>query len=74
IPIELDLKLRVVDAYNSAGVMIDAIRGLKLAMDRGVAGPIESISAYCFKHPPVQMAYSRAKDNFVEFVNGTRER
>src|SRR5688500_1432947 len=74
IPIELDLKLRVVDAYNSAGVMIDAIRGLKLAMDRGVAGPIESISAYCFKHPPVQMAYSRAKENFIEFVNGTRER
>lgn len=74
IPIELDLKLRVVDAYNSAGVMIDAIRGLKLAMDRGVAGPIESISAYCFKHPPVQMAYSKAKDNFVEFVKGTRER
>src|ERR671910_2428638 len=74
IPIELDLKLRVVDAYNSAGVMIDAIRGLKLAMDRGVAGPIESISAYCFKHPPVQMAYSKAKDNFVEFVNGARER
>src|ERR671915_39880 len=74
IPIELDLKLRVVDAYNSAGVMIDAIRGIKLAMDRGVAGPVESISAYCFKHPPVQMAYSKAKDNFVEFVNGTRER
>lgn len=74
IPIELDLKLRVVDAYNSAGVMIDAIRGLKLAIDRGVAGPIESISAYCFKHPPVQMAYSRAKENFIEFVNGTRER
>jgi myo-inositol-1-phosphate synthase len=74
IPIELDLKLRVVDAFNSAGVMIDAIRGVKLAIDRGVAGPIESISAYCFKHPPVQMAYSRAKENFIEFVNGTRER
>lgn len=74
IPIELDLKLRVVDGFNSAGVMIDAIRGVKLAIDRGVAGPIESISAYCFKHPPVQMAYSRAKENFIEFVNGTRER
>ncbi len=74
IPIELDLKLRVVDAYNSAGVMIDAIRGVRLAIDRGVAGPIESISAYCFKHPPVQMAYSKAKENFIEFVNGTRER
>jgi myo-inositol-1-phosphate synthase len=74
IPIELDLKLRVVDGFNSAGVMIDAIRGVKLAIDRGVAGPIESISAYCFKHPPVQMAYSRAKENFIEFVNGARER
>jgi myo-inositol-1-phosphate synthase len=74
IPIELDLKLHVVDAYNSAGIMIDAIRGLKLAIDRGVAGPIESISAYCFKHPPVQMAYSRAKENFMEFVDGKRQR
>ena len=74
IPIELDLKLRVVDAYNSAGVMIDAIRGLKLAIDRGVAGSIESISAYCFKHPPIQMPYSKAKENFLEFVNGERER
>src|ERR671921_877840 len=74
IPIELDLKLRVVDAFNSAGVMIDAIRGLKLAIDRGVAGPIESISAYCFKHPPIQMPYLKAKENFLEFVNGERER
>jgi myo-inositol-1-phosphate synthase len=74
IPIELDLKLRVVDAYNSAGVMIDAIRGLKLAIDRGVAGPIESISAYCFKHPPIQMPYLKAKESFLEFVNGERER
>src|SRR5215216_5541509 len=74
IPIELDLKLRVVDAYNSAGVMIDAIRGLKLAIDRGVVGPIESISAYCFKHPPIQMPYLKAKESFLEFVNGERER
>ena len=74
IPIELDLKLRVVDAYNSAGVMIDAIRGLKLAINRGIAGSIESISAYCFKHPPIQMPYTKAKENFLEFVNGKRER
>jgi myo-inositol-1-phosphate synthase len=74
IPIELDLKLRVVDAYNSAGVMIDAIRGLKLAIDRGIAGSIESISAYCFKHPPIQMPYTKAKENFLEFVNGKRDR
>jgi myo-inositol-1-phosphate synthase len=74
IPVELDLKLRVVDAYNSAGVMIDAIRGAKLAIDRGTAGALESVSAYCFKHPPIQMHYMDAKEKFLEFVDGKRER
>jgi myo-inositol-1-phosphate synthase len=74
IPVDLDLKLRVVDAYNSAGVMIDALRGTKLAIDRGISGPLESISAYCFKHPPIQMPYSQAKTNFVQFIEGKRER
>jgi myo-inositol-1-phosphate synthase len=74
IPVELDVKLRVVDAYNSAGVMIDAVRGAKLAIDRSVHGPLESISAYCFKHPPVHMPYSQAKKNFLEFIEGKRER
>lgn len=74
IPLELDLKLKVVDAYNSAGVMIDAIRATKIALDRGISGPLESISAYCFKHPPIQMPYSVAKANFLEFVEGKRER
>ena len=74
IPVELDLKLRVVDAYNSAGVMIDAIRGAKLALARNISGLLEGISAYCFKHPPVQMTYSQAKANFIEFVEGKRDR
>lgn len=74
IPVDLDLKLRVVDAYNSAGVMIDAIRGTKLAINRGISGSLESISAYCFKHPPVQMPYSQAKANFLEFIEGKREK
>jgi myo-inositol-1-phosphate synthase len=74
IPVELDLKLKVVDAYNSAGVMIDAVRATKIAIDRGVSGSLDSISAYCFKHPPVQMPYSVAKANFLEFVEGKRER
>ncbi len=73
-PIELDLKLRVVDAYNSAGIMIDAIRGARLALDRSISGPLESISAYCFKHPPVQMPYSQAKANFIEFIDKKRDR
>ena len=70
VPLELDLKLRVPDAYNSSGVMIDAIRATKIALDRGIAGPLESISAYCFKHPPIQMLYSSAKSNFLDFVAG----
>lgn len=74
IPLELDLKLKVVDAYNSAGVMIDAIRGSKLAIERGISGPLESISAYCFKHPPLQMPYSQAKANFLEFIEGKRDK
>ncbi len=74
VPLELDLKLRVPDAYNSSGVMIDAIRATKIALDRGIAGPLESISAYCFKHPPIHLPYSLAKSNFLEFVSGKRER
>src|ERR671912_870307 len=74
IPVELDLKLKVVDAYNSAGVMIDAIRGTKIAIDRGVTGQLDSVSAYCFKHPPVQKPYLDAKNSFMEFVEGKRER
>jgi myo-inositol-1-phosphate synthase len=73
IPVELDVKLRVVDAYNSAGVMIDAMRATKIALDRGISGPLESVSAYCFKHPPVHLPYSVAKSNFLEFVEGKRE-
>jgi myo-inositol-1-phosphate synthase len=74
IPLELDLKLRVVDAYNSAGIMIDAIRGSKIAIERGISGSLESISAYCFKHPPLHMPYSQAKANFLEFIEGKREK
>ncbi len=72
LPIELDLKLRVADAYNSAGIMIDAIRATKLAIDRGKSGHLESVSAYCFKHPPVQMPYHIAKSHFLEFVRDSR--
>ena len=70
IPIELDLKLRVADAYNSGGIMIDAIRATKIGLDRGLSGVLESVSAYCFKHPPIQMPYTKAKEQFIAFVNG----
>ena len=74
VPVEVDVKLKVVDAYNSAGVMIDAIRGTKIAIDRGITGQLDSVSAYCFKHPPVQKPYMEAKNSFMEFVEGKRER
>jgi myo-inositol-1-phosphate synthase len=74
IPLTIDLKLHVVDAYDSAGVMVDAIRGTRVALYRRVSGPLESVSAYCFKHPPVQMSYSDAKTAFLEFVQGKRDR
>lgn len=74
IPIRLDLKLKVIDAYNSAGIMIDAIRGLKVGLDRKLYGAMTSISSYCFKHPPIQMPYAEAKKAFMEFVEGKRDR
>ena len=72
--VKVDVKLHVVDAYDSGGVMVDAIRGTKLALDRGVSGGLESLSAFCFKHPPVQMPYPAAKTAFEEFTSGKRER
>jgi myo-inositol-1-phosphate synthase len=72
--VKVDVKLHVVDAYDSGGVMVDAIRGTKLALDRGVAGQLVSLSAFCFKHPPEQMPYPAAKAAFEDFTAGKRER
>ena len=72
--VRVDVKLHVVDAYDSGGVMVDAIRGTKIALDRGTGGPLTSLSAFCFKHPPVQMPYPQAKDAFEQFTNGKLER
>ncbi len=73
-PVKIDVKLHVVDAYDSAGVMVDAIRGARVALDRGVGGQLTSLSAYCFKHPPVQMPYPEAKASFEAFTAGKLER
>ena len=72
--VKVDVKLHVVDAYDSGGVMVDAIRGTKLALDRGVAGQLTSLSAFCFKHPPIQMPYPAAKSAFESFTAGKKER
>ena len=72
--VRVDVKLHVVDAYDSGGVMVDAIRGAKVALDRGVGGPLVSLSAYCFKHPPKQMPYNEAKEAFEAFTAGKLSR
>ncbi|MEM2192323.1 MAG: inositol-3-phosphate synthase [Candidatus Hadarchaeales archaeon] len=74
IPLTIDVKLSVEDSPNSAGVVIDAIRAVKLALDRGIGGPLISVSAYFFKHPPVQMSDEEARRAVEDFIAGRRER
>jgi myo-inositol-1-phosphate synthase len=74
VPLWIDAKLNVEDSPNSAGVVIDAVRAVKLAKDRGIGGPLLSVSAYFFKHPPVQLADEEAKKAVEEFIAGRRER
>ncbi len=73
-PVILHAKLEVEDSPNSAGMVIDVIRAVKIALDRGIAGPLISISAYAFKHPPVQVEDSVAREWVEEFIQGKRER
>ena len=74
VPVVLDLRLDVEDSPNSAGVMIDAIRCCKLALDRGIGGALISSSSYFMKHPPLQHSDSIAKQMLEEFINGMREK
>ncbi|NLY71105.1 MAG: inositol-3-phosphate synthase [Clostridiales bacterium] len=74
VPLNLELKLSVEDAPNSGGVMIDAIRCMKLALDRKIGGILYSISAYTMKSPPQQYTDSVAKNMVEEFIEGRRER
>lgn len=74
IPLNIELKLEVWDSPNSAGVVIDAIRCIKLAMDRGISGALTSPSAYLMKSPPQQFTDDAAKQMVEEFIKGERER
>jgi len=74
IPIELELRMSVQDSPNSGGVVIDAIRCLKLARDRKIGGPLYSIAAYTMKHPPRQIADDIARDRVEKFISGELER
>jgi myo-inositol-1-phosphate synthase len=74
VPLNLELKLEVWDSPNSAGVVIDAIRCAKLALDRGIGGPLTSPSSYFMKSPPKQYSDSEARQVLEEFIQGKRER
>ena len=69
-PIELEMRLSVQDSPNSAGVVIDAIRCAKLALERGEAGPLEAPSAYYMKSPPRQLRDSVALEACNAFIDG----
>jgi myo-inositol-1-phosphate synthase len=70
IPLNLELKLEVWDSPNSAGVVIDAVRCCKLAMDRGMSGEIAAPSSYFMKSPPVQFADEEALRRVESFIDG----
>ncbi|GAA1257715.1 inositol-3-phosphate synthase [Sphaerisporangium rubeum] len=73
-PLNLEYKLEVWDSPNSAGVIIDAVRAAKIAMDRGIGGPILSASSYFMKSPPEQYSDDDARDAVEKFIRGEVER
>ena len=72
VPMNLEMRLSVEDSPNSAGVVIDAIRCAKLALDRGHSGPLLDTSAYLMKHPPQQMRDSVARESIENFIAGKK--
>jgi myo-inositol-1-phosphate synthase len=74
VPLNAELKLEVWDSPNSAGIIIDAVRAAKIALDRGIGGPILSASSYFMKSPPVQYSDPQAREAVENFIAGTIER
>jgi len=70
VPLNVEVKLEVWDSPNSAGVMIDAIRCAKIALDRGLSGPILEPSSYFMKTPPVQYKDEIAREKTEAFIRG----
>jgi len=74
VPMNIELRLSVEDSPNSAGVVIDAIRCCKLALDRNIGGVLYSPSSYFMKHPAIQYPDDEAYRRTEEFISGSRER
>ena len=74
VPLTMELKLEVWDSPNSAGIVIDAVRCAKLAMDRGIAGTLEGPSSYFMKSPPVQHPDDVCRELTDTFISGESNR
>ena len=74
VPLNLEYKLEVWDSPNSAGVIIDALRCAKIALDRKIGGPLLSPSSYFMKTPPVQYTDEQARLRTEAFIAGSIER
>jgi myo-inositol-1-phosphate synthase len=72
-PLNCEMKLEVWDSPNSAGVVIDAVRCAKLALDRGMSGPLVEPSSYFMKSPPQQFTDDEARQKTEEFIRGDEE-
>ena len=70
VPFNIELRLSVEDSPNSAGIVIDAIRCCKLALDRGISGVLQGPAAFFMKHPPVQLPDDEAYRAVEEFIRG----
>lgn len=70
VPMHFEMRLSVEDSPNSAGVVIDAVRACKIALDRGIGGYLEGPSAYFMKHPPVQHSDEKARQMVEDFIVG----
>ena len=74
VPLNIEYKLEVWDSPNSAGVIIDAVRCAKLALDRKIGGPLLSPSSYFMKSPPEQYSDEEALNRTTDFIEGKLER
>jgi myo-inositol-1-phosphate synthase len=74
VPLNLELKLEVWDSPNSAGIVIDAVRMAKLALNNGVAGSLEGPSAYLMKSPPKQIVDDEACEAVEQFIKKNRRK
>jgi myo-inositol-1-phosphate synthase len=72
VPLNVELKLEVWDSPNSAGIVIDAVRLAKLALNNGISGALEAPSAYLMKSPPEQWSDETAHERIERFIVKTQ--